>query len=567
MPVRQQSRRNSAVACSIDNFWLPTAEGATGASWCWPTGDVGSTGVVIVPGIIHEQQTMAVGLVALAKELAGNGVPTLTIDLAGTAQGEGRLDAPGIGQLWADEVRSAVHHLRDAGLSHVVVLGVRLGALIAAHATVDEPVDLMVMWAPVLSGRRYVRELQIMQASATETTGPALPGITVAGFNVPPDLVTHLKSLDAGKLGGKPAGRICIVDGPERLAELDDAHPLLTELPTTRLVAPETENWLFTAADEFPGPYGDIARVRRQIQTLAAVIDAEAVPGEAEIAAGPATRPDVSSLRSRVFDHDGVPIRETHVRFGADDAGGPPRLFGIVSEPVGAIDRSAAYVGITTVGPGRLFVDLARGEAARGRVSLRFELGGFGTSVRRGGAPGSDFYHPTASDDIGDAIDHLVANGCPAVTVVGFCAGAWSAFELAPRPELAGIVAVNVQLLIRTRLLHRRQWPGQSRRDDLLARIAHHPQVRRIMMKLEREHPVPSPAIRWVGRHAEAGTDVTLVFSEGDLGQVYFDRRARRPGGLRASRPQPEVRIYPGLGHLPSGDARERMLADIHAGN
>ena len=553
------------TACSVDNFWLPTGDGATGACWFWPEGAVASTGVLVVPGIIHEQQTMAVGLVALAKELASNGVPTLMIDLAGTAQGTGRLDSPRTGQRWDDEVRSAVHHMRDAGLQHIVVLGVRLGALIAAHATVDEPVDAMVMWAPVLSGRRYVRELQIMQASATETTGEALAGITVAGFNVPPDLVNHLKTLDAGKLGGKPAGRICIVDSAERLAELDPRHGLLAEVPTSTLAAPETENWLFTAADQFPGPYRDIVEVRRRIQTLAAEIDAEAVLGDVELAQGPPLRPDVSSLRSHEFDHDGVTIRETHVRFGSNHGGGPPRLAGIVSEPVGPTDASAAYVGITSVGPGRLFVDLARGEAARGRVTLRFELGGFGTSTRRGGAPGSDFYHPTAAADIGDAIDHLVASGCPAVTVVGFCAGAWSAFELPPRPDLAGIIAVNAQLLVRTRLLHRRQWPGQSRWADQLARIAQHREVRRIVMKLEREHPLPSPAIRRVGRHAEAGTAVTLVFAEGDLGQVYFDRRAHRPGGLRAPQRRPEVRVYPGLGHLPSGDARERMLADIHA--
>ena len=99
-------------------------------------------------------------------------------------------------------------------------------------------------------------------------------GITVAGFNVPPDLVNHLKTLDAGKLGGKPAGRLCIVDSAERLAELDPRHGLLAEVPTSTLAAPETENWLFTAADQFPGPYRDIVEVRRRIQTLAAEIDA-----------------------------------------------------------------------------------------------------------------------------------------------------------------------------------------------------------------------------------------------------------------------------------------------------
>ena len=153
------------MACSVDNFWLPTGDGATGACWFWPEGAVASTGVLVVPGIIHEQQTMAVGLVALAKELASNGVPTLMIDLAGTAQGTGRLDSPRTGQRWDDEVRSAVHHMRDAGLQHIVVLGVRLGALIAAHATVDDALldrhDEAEICAAAIAHRREAGEHRV----------------------------------------------------------------------------------------------------------------------------------------------------------------------------------------------------------------------------------------------------------------------------------------------------------------------------------------------------------------------------------------------------------------------
>ena len=103
----------------------------------------------------------------------------------------------------------------------------------------------------------------------------------------------------------------------DRLAELDPRHGLLSDVPTSTLAAPETENWLFTAADQFPGPYRDIVEVRRRIQMLAAEIDAETVLGDVELAQGPPLRPDVSSLRSHEFDHDGVTIRETYVRINS----------------------------------------------------------------------------------------------------------------------------------------------------------------------------------------------------------------------------------------------------------
>lgn len=565
MSGRQESRRHDAAPCAIDEFWLPTAAGATSATWFRPLGDASTTGVLIVSGIIHEQQTMAVGVVALARDLATHGIPALTVDLTGTANGAGSLADPDVGACWDDDVRSAVRHMRESGLRHVIVVGVRLGALIAAHATVDDPVDLLVMWSPVLSGRRYTRELQMMQAAATDDSvaapaGATLPGVTVAGFNVPPALLDHLKSLDAGRLDGKPAAALCIVDSPARLEELDDEHPLFEALPVQRVAAPGTEDWLFTDADAFPAPFADIAVVRRHVERVAASFDDDTPQFSAEIGSGEVVDP--ASRRTRVFEHDGVAVRETFVSFA--EPGGSGRLVGILSEPVGPIDPTAAYLAVTCVGPGRIFVDLARGEAARGRATLRFELAGFGTSSPPPDGAWAEFYHPTAPGQIGAAADVLAAAGHRRIHVVGFCAGAWSAFQVPPRPDIAGIVAINAQLLIRSRLVHRRHSPNHSATDRLLARIGLHPTVHRFVEKLERDHPLPSPTIRRVGRHAAAGTAVTLAFAEGDLGHRYFTARARRPGGLRRRGPQPDVRIYTGLGHLPAGAARRQLLADLH---
>ena len=557
-PVQLSGTGTSAVV--VDEFWLPTHGGDAAVARFRPADDPAGarsrTGVLIVGGIIHEHQTMAVGAVTLARQLAEHDIVAMTIDLAGTAQGAVELDAPDIGVRWDDEIRAAVRFLRGSGLQHVVVVGIRLGALIAAHATVDDPVDQLVMWAPVLSGRRYVRELQIMQASATEQTGPSRPGITVAGFTVPPTLVDHLKSLDAAKLDGKPASSVCFVDTAERLAELDRSHPLLEALPVETVEAPETERWLFTDADLFPVPFGDVTRGRRHVERVAASFDDDATPPPADGTSTIDAADPVST--SHVLEHDGVAIRETFVVFG-DGA-----LRGILSEPVGPVDPAASYVTVTSVGPGRIFVDFARREAARGRVSLRFELGGFGTSSPPARHAWAEFYHPTASDQIAAAVDLLLGRGHGGVTVVAFCAGAWSALQMTPRPEVAGIVAVNAQLLIRTRLLHRRPAPDHGRRHRWLLAVGGHPEVRRFVKKAEREFPWPSPAIRWVGRHVAAGTRVTLVYAEGDPGYDYFLARSRRPGGLRRRTAQPDVHVYPGLGHLPTGNARDHVLDDIH---
>lgn len=564
--TRQRDLNGVGARSTVEDFWLPTGVGATGASWFWPDGraadlrrDVEPIGVLIVPGITHEEQTMAVGLVALARELADSGMPTLLIDLAGTAHGTGDLSDPDIGHRWDDDVRSAVRHMRDSGIRHVVVVGVRLGALVAAHATVDDPVDLMVMWAPVLSGRRYVREMQMMQASATETVRATLPGITVAGFNLPPALVDHLRQLDAAKLDGKPASRLCIVDSAERLDALDAEHPLVAAVPVDRVQVVDTDQWLFTSAEDHPAPFADIATVRDRIDALA--------PRVREAGACVPAQPDLGDRRTNEFDHDGAPICEERVRFGHEMFGDAGSLSGIQSGPADGFHdpgRTPAYVAVTGVGPGRIFVDFARREAAAGRVCLRFELSGFGTSTRRPHGGWADFYQPTAQADIAAAVDVLVAAGHSEVHVVGFCAGAWSAIQMTPRPSVAGIVAINPQLVVRTRLLHRRPWPDLSMRRRALARIAQIDVVRRAVEKAEREWPVPSPALRWVGRHSAAGTAVRLMFADDDLGRTYFDSRARRPFGIGRRGRRLELHVYDDLGHLPSGEVRDRMLADIH---
>ena len=79
---------------TVTDFWLPVDEGHLHGSWFWPDGspDPETIGVVIVPSIVHEEQTAAVGLVAAAFALFGGAAvrPDLLVPiyaLAGLAVG------------------------------------------------------------------------------------------------------------------------------------------------------------------------------------------------------------------------------------------------------------------------------------------------------------------------------------------------------------------------------------------------------------------------------------------------------------------------------------------------
>ena len=583
MQVRLQERaaHGDFASHSATDFWLPTSTGTVSAKWYWPTAvpSAEAIGVLILPSLLHEEQTTAIGLSAFAEDLANHAMPSLLVDLAGTAQGTPAPDAAPAGERWADTVHAAIRHMRDCGLRHIAVVGVRVGGLIAIDALADDPVDLLVLWSPILSGRRYIRELQLMQASAKERDDGSLPGITVAGFNLPPEAVTHLRGLDAAKITGKPARRLCIVDSEDQLEGLDRNHPLLDAVPFETLDAPETRPWLFTMTDFFPGPFEDMVRVRRQIQrmiTVQATTTKSSAGGPAPDAAGNIPKlPDLGEHRSQVVDHLGTTVRETFVEFGTTRGGRPERLSGILTEPIGSSDPSASYVAITTVDHGRVFPDFARNEAAVGRTTLRFDLAGFGSSAKLPGHAPAEFYHRTAPTDIAAAVDELTRRGHRNVHIIGYCAGAWSALQIRHRDAVKGIICINVQLFVRGRLHRVKTWPNQSIGRRMFATAAQRRRVIRAFERMELGHPLPSPPIRAMKRQADRGTAITLIFADDDLGLTYYRQQVNSRFGRRfhrttngaapgADAPVASVRAYTGLGHMPSGVTVPVMLADIH---
>ncbi|MDK9557685.1 alpha/beta hydrolase [Marinobacter sp. M216] len=97
----------------------------------------------------------------LAINLASLGYPVLRFDYRGTGDSAGDISGVSADQ-WVTDIGHAIQELQDmAAVPRVALIGLRLGALLAAKATLEnDQVSRLVMWDPVVDGSAYVEGIR-----------------------------------------------------------------------------------------------------------------------------------------------------------------------------------------------------------------------------------------------------------------------------------------------------------------------------------------------------------------------------------------------------------------------
>jgi pimeloyl-ACP methyl ester carboxylesterase len=141
----------------------------------------------------------------LALLLTKIGFHVLRFDYRGTGDSSGELDNI-IADHWVADVGHAVQELRDvANIQRVGVVGLRLGALIAAQAcNARDDIDRLILWDPVLSGSHYDAELLAeIAAENRAAAGPhsgngadARGNLSYNGFVLSPAFRASIKKFD-----------------------------------------------------------------------------------------------------------------------------------------------------------------------------------------------------------------------------------------------------------------------------------------------------------------------------------------------------------------------------------
>jgi len=381
---------------------------------------------------------------ALAEAACEAGWLALRFDADGTGDSAGNDLDPGRVPAWLAGVGAAIEFAKaDAGVVQVALLGIRLGALLAATAAAARnDVSALIAIAPVVSGRAYVRELKLMQGALGHGAPPSDfapdPDLQEAiGFALTAETRAALGALDLAEASAAPAPRVLVLDRDDLPAAdrwLEALRASGVDLTAQRL--PGYVEMMFD-------PHKAVvptAMVQAAMRWLAA-LPPVAAAGAAEAAPVPVPVPVP------------VPALRDTARFGAVieravTIGG--LLSGILTLPATHPPNGRALLllnagAVPRIGPNRLYTQLARHWAARGYLVLRVDQSGIGDSATRAGEPDNIVYSDHALADATAALDFLRAQ--PQVRelrAIGLCSGAYHALKSAVHGDaLAGVIVIN----------------------------------------------------------------------------------------------------------------------------
>ena len=387
-----------------------------------------SVAVVLCNPIGYEAMSVHRTYRHLAERLAANGFPVLRFDYDGTGDSAGVTDDPGRMRAWMGSIKLAIAQSRAlSGAARVALFGVRFGATLATLAAIEDgEIDAVVSWAPVISGRVHVREIRgfrlLKDSKAPEKRSDGSE--QVGGYLFTAETLGEMSTIDLLAPSKRVARRVLVLPRNERSKE------------EARLV----EHLGAGGSEVLFEPRGGYSKMMRDdpydsvvpFETLDAIVEwlVGGSPPEAQAPRSEKTPTDVMFVAT---PYSKTALKETAIRFGDRR-----RLFGILTEPAGAVRRDRPVLCFLNVGanhhvgPHRMNVDLARELASLGYLTFRFDAAGLGDSAVEAGARENRIYTKDSIADVKDAMTMLdQMRGSDRFVVIGLCSGAYLAYHAA----------------------------------------------------------------------------------------------------------------------------------------
>jgi pimeloyl-ACP methyl ester carboxylesterase len=154
----------------------------------------------------------------LTMMLAKAGYHALRFDYFGTGDSAGAGEEVTVEQ-WLEDIAVAADELKESsGVARVSLVGLRLGAALAAQVATTRPdVEDLVLWDPVVAASRYVEELMAAPFSSVDPEGAAdAATLGAAGFPVPPALRKGFEGLDLCRMDLTGPRRVFLVTSHDR---------------------------------------------------------------------------------------------------------------------------------------------------------------------------------------------------------------------------------------------------------------------------------------------------------------------------------------------------------------
>lgn len=434
-PLRAIPARGSGIPFYIMNGGRPLAAHLHQG----PNAHPQRTPIVICTGLGYEGLFLHPSVRLLAEYLSTAGHRVLRFDYDTTMDSGGSDRDPDRVARWMASIGSAINCARDrTGFEQVTLLGLRLGASMAAMvAATRSDVSQIIAWAPC-SGRQFVKHMRAFGklVHKTATRGPAAgsppDGLEANGFFFSDATLTGLEEVRLPD--GQPTRRFrraLLLKDPSQFGQPVDAALLATLADDFTEADVRGFDEMLLPPSVAQTPIEAFATIRRWLE------------------AEPATAPEHAASRDEVTVVAEVEpgVREEMV--WCDEG---KTIFGVLTTPTSK-QPSRGLVLLNNaaghhVGPHAMWTQIARHLALDGIAVLRADLHGLGdSSLPADVAP----YHDYSLDRIPDVaalVGFMGQRGISDVAVGGLCSGAHLAYHFAAqaRPrQLKQVILINPQ--------------------------------------------------------------------------------------------------------------------------
>lgn len=178
--------------------------------------------IVFVPPFGEEMNRCRALVAEQARNFAESGYYCTIIDFYGTGDSQGELHDASL-DIWQQNLRLTIETLKGEDSLPIILWGLRLGAFVALDFAAKSAlaIDSILLWQPVLSGKRYVTQILRQRVAslvgknlAPETTaqirGKLVDGerVEISGYTVGGDLIQDIENLSLVGMTALCSGKI-----------------------------------------------------------------------------------------------------------------------------------------------------------------------------------------------------------------------------------------------------------------------------------------------------------------------------------------------------------------------
>ena len=392
-----------------------------------------NTGVVICAPLAVEYMNSYRSLRYVADYFALAGNPAIRFDYHGTGDSSGIEEDNDRVKEWLASINFAINELKSkSGCKKIVLFGFRMGATLATLATQKTPVDSLILWAAPSSGKKYIREITLLQkTSAIQTTDDSNNLLEAGGMGYWEQTVTDIKSIDLGEIIPQ-AEHILIIPQEEQLADTK-----LQKKWNSKGINVTQMNLLGSAS-----MLVDAHKTTVPVQTIKSIVqwvekNINSEMMESQLNRSKNNKPTQTQMkfkskRNLATNYPSSEIQEKIIYFGENN-----NCISILSKTDESNKSNLPTILIANsganhrVGPSRLYVLLARELSLLGFRVVRIDVPGIGDSIVTNQSTENVEYINSSSEKISDVIKSLTPKENDKFILMGLCSGAYFSFHAA----------------------------------------------------------------------------------------------------------------------------------------